>query len=259
MGSLPFSPALTRAAAAETRAFLAIEGGSSPGASGPGAARPPAPHRVGAPPGPGRLPADRPPDRLRVRALGARARGRASRRRPAAGRRGLPADRGPAQPAPPRRERRGASRAPGGARAPAARAGDRAPREEGVLLLGLPDRHALGGAGRRLAAPLPPQAAAAAARRPSAALAQVPAARLLPVRRLLPDEPAGRRRLPGLALQPRRRREDALLLRASLAGRGPRSSAFSRCCPSSCPTSGAAISAPTGRCSARSRSSRRSR
>ena len=90
--------------------------------------------------------------------------------------------------------------------------------------MGVPGRDALRDAGRPVAAPLPPEAPAAAPRRPATALAQVPPPRLLRLRGLLPDGPGRRRRLPRLALQPRGRREDALLLRAPLALRaeGPR-------------------------------------
>ena len=83
--------------------------------------------------------------------------------------------------------------------------------------MGVPGRDALGDAGRPLSAPLPPEAPPAATSRPAAPFDQVPAARLLRLRRLLPDGPGRRRRLPGLALQPRGRREDAPLLRAALA------------------------------------------
>ncbi len=80
--------------------------------------------------------------------------------------------------------------------------------------MGVPGGDDLGSARRVLLPAVPAQAQAAALHRHPAALAQVPAAPILRERRLLPDGAGRCRPIPRLALQPRGRREDAVLLRA---------------------------------------------
>ena len=213
-------------------------------------------HRVAAPRRAGGLPARRRRGRLAVRSLGARARGGAGRGREAAGRRGLPADRGAPVAAAPRADRQRAPGSPGRPRAAARHPRYRRPAQEGLLLVGLPDRRrheALAAVSRRLfrrTVSLPRWLDL------PLALAEVPAARVLRLRDLLPDGRGRGRRLPRLALQPRRRRQDALLLRAALVPRPRRPRRASRCCRSRCPTSGAATCARTAPSSGRRRFSR---
>ncbi len=211
---------LSRKALEEGHAFVRLDAATSTDVlKGPALRARRRAHRVVAAPRPGRLPARRPAHRLGVRALGARPRGGPRGGRAPAGGGGLPADRRAPLPAPPRDHRGGPPRPPGRARDPPARGRRLHPRQEGLLLVGVPGRHGLGDAGRPVAAPLPPEARPAAPPRPPAALAQVPAPGLLRLRRVLPDGPGRGRGLPRLALQPRGRREDAVLLRAALAVR----------------------------------------
>ena len=146
-----FAP-LARTAAREARAFLRLDDQHLDVCpQGPGAARPPTSHRVVAARRAGRVPADRPAHRLAVRAIRPRPRGGPGGGHTAAGCRGLPPDRRPAQSAPSVLDGRGAHDPSRGSGDPAPGAGPRTAGQTGLLFVGVSGRDDLGSAGRPFA------------------------------------------------------------------------------------------------------------